>query len=84
MGQPQGGVSQSVVVCGAHANMLAESFAEKIKPDREAGPQLLMERTHVFIAGPNAFTFYLGRHVQVLKPITLYEFDFDRQQDGSY
>ncbi len=82
--KPQGGASQSVVVCGAHANMLAESFAERIKHDREANPELLFERMHIFIAGPNAFTFYLGRHVQVLKPITLYEFDFDRQRDGSY
>ncbi|WP_321928594.1 SAVED domain-containing protein [Burkholderia cenocepacia] len=41
-------------------------------------------RTHLFIAAPNAFTFYLGRHVHGLKPVTLYEFDFERHRSGTY
>lgn len=75
---------QSSIVSGAHANQLAETLAERLKSDREANARLLMERIHLFVAAPNAFTFFLGRHVQVLKPVTLYEFDFGRDRSGSY
>ena len=75
---------QSVVECGSHANQLAERLADRLKSDREANPALLMERVHLFVAAPNAFTFFLGRHVQILKPVTLYEFDFGRDRHGSY
>lgn len=78
------GNGQSVIECGAHANQLAVVLAEKLKKDREADPKLLMERLYLFVAAPNAFTFFLGRHVQVLKPVTLYEFDFGRDRHGSY
>ena len=76
--------SQTVVVSGAHANRLAETLAERLKHDRESDAKLLMERIHLFVAAPNAFTFFLGKHVQVLKPVTLYEFDFGRERSGSY
>jgi hypothetical protein len=75
---------QGVVASGAHANQLAESLADRLKRDREADPALLMERIHLFVSAPNAFTFFLGRHVQVIKPVTLYEFDFGRDRSGSY
>lgn len=75
---------QNLVECGAHANLLAEGLAERLKNDRETDPALLMERVHLFVAAPNAFTFFLGRHVQVLKPVRLYEFDFGRDRHGSY
>ncbi|MBI4192897.1 MAG: SAVED domain-containing protein [Betaproteobacteria bacterium] len=39
---------------------------------------------HLFIAGPNSFTFYLGQHIQLLKPVTLYEFDFASPRNKSY
>jgi len=65
---------------GAHA----EALAAKIKLDRETHAKTVSERCHLFIAGPNAFIFYLGRHVQAIKPLTLYEFDFGQQIDGSY
>jgi hypothetical protein len=39
---------------------------------------------HLFIAAPNGFTFYLGRHIKVLQPVTLYEYDFDGGRSGSY
>jgi hypothetical protein len=77
-------ISQTVVVSGSHANRLAETLAERIKSDRESDAKLLMEHLHLFVAAPNAFTFFLGRHVQVLKPVTLYEFDFARERSGSY
>lgn len=76
--------SQTAIVSGAHANRLAEALTERLKNDREADAGLLMERIHLFVAAPNAFTLFLGRHVQVLKPVTLYEFDFERERSGSY
>ncbi len=76
--------SQTVVVSGAHANRLAETLVDKLKRDRETDARFLMERVHLFVAAPNAFTLFLGRHVPVLKPVTLYEFDFERERSGSY
>ena len=75
---------QTIVVSGSHANHLAETLAERLKRDRETDDKFLMERIHLFVAAPNAFTFFLGKHVQVLKPVTLYEFDFARERGGSY
>lgn len=78
------GSGQGVVECGAHANLLAERLSDRLKSDREADPALFMERVHLFVSAPNGFTFFLGRHVQILKPVTLYEFDFGRDRHGSY
>ncbi len=75
---------QSVVASGAHAAQLAERLAERIKRDREADATRVMESVHLYVAAPNAFTFFLGRHLQALKPVSLYEFDFGRDRDGSY
>lgn len=81
--KPAGGPSPSAIACGAHANALAEELAARLKARRDsAGGK--RARVHLFIAGPNGFSFYLGRHVRSLKPLTLYEFDFEGQRDGSY
>lgn len=61
---------QNAVVSGTHANQLAEGLAERLKRDREMAPTLLMERIHLFVSAPNAFTsFLLSRHQSIeLKP----------------
>lgn len=82
--KPNCGPSARAVVSGAHANALAEQLAAKIKLDREANAPARRERYHLFISAPNAFTFYLGRQAAMMKPLTLYEFDFGYQVDGSY
>lgn len=74
---------QQAIVCGAHANQLAEALAAQVKTMR-ARSTSPAERAGLFIAGPNAFVFYLGRHVQSLKPLTLYEFDFDSAKHATY
>lgn len=81
---PSCGPSNQAVSSGAHANALAERLAEKLKRDRDASPAARRERAHLFIAAPNAFTFFLGRQVAMLMPLTLYEYDFTYQVDGSY
>jgi hypothetical protein len=77
-----GGAGQQSIACGAHANALAERLAAHMKSMRpSAGSEV---RSHLFIAAPNAFTFYLGRQIHSLTPLTLYEFDFDGQRNRSY
>ncbi|WP_349742961.1 SAVED domain-containing protein [Roseateles cavernae] len=82
--KPSCGASPQAVSSGAHANALAEKLAEKLKRDRDASPAARRERIHLFVSAPNAFTFYLGRQVAMMKPLTLYEYDFTYQVDGSY
>lgn len=84
LAKPTCGPSARAVMSGAHANALAEQFAAKIKLEREANAAARRERYHLFISAPNAFTFYLGRQAEMMKPLTLYEFDFGYQVDGSY
>jgi hypothetical protein len=79
-----GGPSSQAIVSGAHANALAEQLAAKVNIDRDSDRTNRTERYHLFISAPNAFTFYLGRQAAMLKPLTLYEFDFDKEVDGSY
>lgn len=82
--RPSAGASANSVSSGAHASALAEQLATKIRADRDARSSSRLERYHLFIAAPNAFTFYLGRQVAMLKPLILYEFDFGYQLDSSY
>ena len=82
--RPTSGHSQQSVVCGAHAYQLAENLAKKLKALRESLDGRGEARLHLFMAAPNGFNFYLGRHVESLKPLTLYEFDFQSQRDRSY
>lgn len=71
--RPEGGNSQISVRCGRHAWMLAESVVQQIRQMRDAGPV----RVHIFIAGPNGFTFFLGQQQQAIGPVALYEWDFE-------
>ena len=41
-------------------------------------------RVHLFIAGPNAFAFFLGQNQPAFGPVTLYEWDFDGLRDRNY
>lgn len=79
---PEGGVSQHAVQCGRHASMLAEVAARQVQSLKSGHPGV--QRVHIFIAGPNGFTFFLGQHQQAIGPCTLYEWDFDGQRGGDY
>lgn len=78
--RPTSGVSGRCVVSGQHALMLAESLAQRIATEQIAKRQPI----HLFIAGPNAFTFFLGQQQPRLGLTTLYEFDFEGFHGGSY
>jgi SMODS-associated and fused to various effectors sensor domain len=81
---PTGGSSSDAVKSGSHAFQLAAKLASNVKAQRESMPEGSGGRLHLFMAAPNGFSFYLGRHVSSLGPLTLYEFDFGHQRGGSY
>ncbi|WP_247562888.1 SAVED domain-containing protein [Bradyrhizobium sp. 188] len=68
------------VVCGRHAFELADAATNAIRTDKANGAGL----THMFVAAPNAFTFFLGQRPTALGAVRLYEFDFDGGRGRSY
>jgi hypothetical protein len=68
------------VACGRHAFELADAATNAVRTARldGAGP------THLFVAAPNAFTFFLGQRQTVLGPVRLYEFDFEGLRGRTY
>lgn len=70
--------SQSAVKCGAHAVALAEALVDQLRKIERS------EKTHLFIAAPNGFTFFLGQLHKAIGPIIVYEFDFDGRRGGTY
>ena len=78
---PSVGASPNAIVNGRHAFELARSLAAEVKSRSSAASG---KTTHLFIAGPNALTFYLGQQQLVMGRVCLYEYDFDGGQDRSY
>ena len=39
---------------------------------------------HLFMAVPNAFSFYAGQRQPGIGRVTLYEFDFENTRSGTY
>lgn len=78
--RPSTGVGRWSVASGQHAMMLAEALAQRIAAEQATERQPI----HLFIAGPNAFTFFLGQYQPGLGKTTLYEFDFEGFHGRSY
>lgn len=79
--RPSTGVGAKSVACGAHAFRLADEAVSAVRTSRSEMPSSV---THLFVAGPNAFTFFLGQRQQAIGRVRLYEFDFDGGKDRSY
>lgn len=80
--KPEVGPSQKSVTCGRHAWILAENIVRRLRsfyPDSGRAPLV-----HLFIAGPNGFSFFLGQHQQAIGPTAVYEWDFDGLRGGGY
>lgn len=75
---PIGGPSQFSVRSGSHAMRFSEIVSAHV---RKLGKRT---RIHLFIAGPNGFTFFFGQHHQALGPTTVYEWDFDGLRTKGY
>lgn len=78
--RPTCGVGARSIVCGQHAFDLAEALALQINQKRQANRSPL----HLFIAAPNAFTFFFGQRQPSLGKATLYEYDFEGTNGGGY
>lgn len=74
---PADGHGQTSVKGGAHAVAIADQIADAISDLRLRPPA----RVHVFLAGPNAFSFFLGQHREALGQVVLYEYDFGGTRD---
>lgn len=74
-----GGPSNTVVRCGRHAFNLAEVLARRVASVRKPGATV-----HLFIAAPNAFTFFLGQRQPQVGAVTLYEYDFEGMHGAGY
>ncbi|MGF6531034.1 hypothetical protein P3T20_001815 [Paraburkholderia sp. GAS206C] len=78
--RPTCGAGARSVACGQHAFDLAEALALQINQKRiQSRPSL-----HLFIAAPNAFTFFFGQRQPGLGKATLYEYDFEGTDGGGY
>ncbi|MBN9491022.1 MULTISPECIES: SAVED domain-containing protein [Pannonibacter] len=78
--KPDTGPGAQSVICGRHAFELADAASGAIRDAKAGGAGL----THLFVAAPNAFTFFFGQRQTALGRICLYEFDFDGQRGRSY
>lgn len=78
--RPTCGAGARSVVCGQHAFDLAEALASQINKKSNVNKPPL----HLFIAAPNAFTFFLGQRQPGLGKTTLYEYDFEGGNGGGY
>ena len=76
------GMSGRSVVCGQHAQLLADSVLGALRSvPRTAAPR---PASHFFIAAPNAFAFFLGQSQPAIGPVVIYEWDFEGEADGTY
>lgn len=78
---PTGGPGPTSVANGRHAFELARGLSAQVKSQGSAASG---NTTHLFVAAPNALTFYLGQHQIVMGRVRLYEYDFDGAQCRSY
>ncbi len=72
------GPSRQSVQCGHHAQILADALLAEL---RSGGAKPV---THIFIAAPNAFAFFLGQNQPAIGPTVIYEWDFEGTRDGTY
>jgi hypothetical protein len=80
MAGPAGGPSYQSVRSGSHAAAMAASLLSAIRASAKGGPR----RVHLFVAGPNAFAFFLGQSQAAIGAVSIYEWDFDGLRDGDY
>lgn len=80
--EPQGGPGQKTIVDATDAYGLAQhivNYLSKIRKEKGiTGP------THLFLAAPNVFSFFLGQLARPLGEIKLYEYDFGSGETGAY
>lgn len=73
------GPSGISVKCGHHAFLLAESVAARLRAVAAGS-----KRTHIFMAAPNGFAFFLGQNQISFGASSIYEFDFEGKRGRTY
>jgi hypothetical protein len=73
------GAGQAAIHGGQHAATIAARIADAVAAARKPGGKV-----HLFVAGPNAFSFFLGQQAEAMGECVPYEFDFGGRTDGSY
>lgn len=76
------GASNTAIMDGVHARLLAQSLAKILKTDRT--PKERLGRLHIFSAAPNGLMFFLGQVARSFGEIALYEYDFSQNIPGAY
>ncbi|WP_333836446.1 SAVED domain-containing protein [Novosphingobium sp.] len=76
---PDKGDGQNAVLGGSHAAAIASAVSRVVANIRKPGGTV-----HVFVSGPNAFSFMLGQQAESMGRCIPYEFDFNGRVDGSY
>jgi hypothetical protein len=76
------GASRQSIHCGHHAQLLADALLAELRTN--SGIVASKPGTHLFMAGPNAFAFFLGQNQPAMGPVTVYEFDFEGGRDSTY
>ncbi|MCM2446230.1 SAVED domain-containing protein [Rahnella sp. CG8] len=77
---PEAGYGFQSIKSGAHASDLAEVVARAFGEARVK----FKANVHIFSAAPNAVNFYVGQQTDYMGSCVFYEFDFNRQRNGSY
>jgi hypothetical protein len=73
-----GGTGPRSIKAGRHAWDLVQQLVARIRATTTGG------HAHLFLAAPNAVSFFVGQHRRMVGPTTLYEFDFEGERDATY
>jgi hypothetical protein len=76
------GASRQSIHCGRHAQLLADAVLAELRTN--SGIKASKPPRHLFIAGPNAFAFFLGQNQPAMGPTIVYEFDYEGGRDSTY
>lgn len=76
------GPNQVAIANGTEAFALAQHAVNKVMQARRAHG--VQGRTHLFIAAPNGFSFFLGQLARPLGHLRLYEYAFEDNRLGAY
>jgi len=72
--------SSTSIINDIHSLQLIQGLIREIRKHRIVGRRVI----HLFIAGPNGFSFMLGQHCHGLGTILTYEYNFESGEMGQY
>lgn len=76
------GLGATAIKDATHAVLALEELISNVKSLKRK--QGIIGKVHLFMAGPNALAFFLGRRISPLGSVRLYEYDFEQQRSLGY